>query len=61
MQDPNMQKIIDGLTEIGHERVKAGDGETALLSAGASGMVAALCQLNDTLEEIRDAIKESKS
>ena len=61
MQDPNMQKIIEGIVEIGERAIKAGDSESSVAVANASGMIVALCQLNATLEEIRDAIKETSS
>ena len=58
MQDPNMQTIVDGITEIGKKAMEAENGEVALMAAGSGGLIAVLCQLNATLEEIRDALKE---
>ena len=57
MEDPHMQEIIDGLASIGDKAAEIGDGTAAILAAGASGLVAVLCQLNCTLEEIRDEIR----
>lgn len=61
MQDPNMERIVKEMMKLGNDAMKKGDSVASLSVAGASGTIAALCQLNATLEEIRDAIKESKS
>ncbi len=58
MQDINMQEIIEGLIGLGDDASKERDQRTVALVAGASTVVFALNQLNATLEEIRDALKE---
>jgi len=60
MQDPNMQKIVEGIVRIGDKAVEAGDAEISTSVASALGMISVLSQINATLEEIRDAIKEKK-
>lgn len=58
MQDRNMQKIIEGLIGVGDGAKQDGDDRGIIMVSCASALTIALCQINDTLEEIRDAIKE---
>lgn len=58
MQNPDIQKMVDGLTETGTKALDAGDIPNGLLAGGVSGLIVALATINATLEEIRDAITQ---
>lgn len=61
MQAPNMQEMVNGLNESGTKALEAGDISNGLMAGSVAALLVAICAVNATLEEIRDAIKESKS
>ena len=59
MQAPDMQEMVNGLSESGIKSLEGGDVSNGIMAGSVAALLVAISAVNATLEEIRDAIKES--
>lgn len=59
MQNPELLNIVEGLTKTGTKAIEAEDFASGILAGSFAGLISVVATLNSTLEEIRDAIKET--